>query len=267
MGGKSPKAPDPIQTAATQTGYNMMTSGGSNIMNNPNTQDMYGNSNFTVDGYEEVLGPNGQKIKVPRYKQTTTLNKTGQEQFDSRNSLIKQLFGEAGGTSPSIGGNFLRPNEATMATDRSRVEQSIMDRANPLLQQNRDSEVARLAAMGLVPGGEKYGRVADQAGRNANDLALGAVAAGGQEQSRLLDLYNKGTGLMKDDRSNIINMLMGVMGQGQLGAQAKTAPNTQGIGGIDWTGAVQNKYGQDVSKYNNKMAGIGNIIKTGLSFL
>ena len=69
---------------------------------------------------------------------------------------------------------------------RARVEQAMMDRAGGLLGEQRDSEMARLAAMGLTPGGEAYGRVADQFERSSNDLAMSAVLAGGQEQSRLL---------------------------------------------------------------------------------
>lgn len=76
--------------------------------------------------------------------------------------------------------------EGGFSEDRRRVEEATMGRAGELLTQNRDQEVARLAAMGLAPGGEKYGRVSDQFEKSANDLALQSVLAGGQEQSRLL---------------------------------------------------------------------------------
>ena len=75
---------------------------------------------------------------------------------------------------------------AEFEASRARVENAAFRRASGLLNESRDSEVARLAAMGLTPGGAAYGRVADQFERSGNDLALQAVLAGGQEQSRLL---------------------------------------------------------------------------------
>lgn len=267
MGGKTPKAPDPYKVMQQQQGYDLQSSIASNTMRNANVVDPYGSTKYSISGWEEVAGPDGRVIKVPRYTETTTLNPETQKQLDGRNAMISQLYAQLQGNKPTIGGNFLRPEEATMATDRKRVEQSIMDRANPLLQKNRDSEVARLAAMGLVPGGEKYGRVADQAGKDANDLALGAVAAGGQEQSRLLDLYNKGTGLMKDERSNIIAQLMGLTSSGIFGSGSRGQFQGQGLQSQDWNSMVQNKYSQDVARKNQKMSDIGNIIKMGVSFI
>jgi hypothetical protein len=207
MGGSAPKAPDPNRTAAAQGGWDLATAQGNAILGNANVVNPYGSTNYSVSGYETITTPDGKKVQVPRYTQTQKLSEAGQKQFDDRNALIGQLFGKAqtGGGSYNVGQldtNFLRPDEATMATDRSRVEQAIMDRANPLLKANRDSEVARLAAMGLVPGGEKYGRVSDQFEKSANDLAIGATLAGGQEQSRLMDLYNKGTAASNEANSD-----------------------------------------------------------------
>lgn len=283
MGGKAPKAPDPNQTAAAQGGWDLATAQGNAVLGNANVVNPYGSTNYSVSGYETITTPDGKKVQVPRYTQTQTLSKDGQKQFDDRNALISQLFGKAqtGGGTYGVGTldtNFLKPTEATMATDRSRVEQSLMDRANPLLKQNRDSEVARLAAMGLVPGGEKYGRVSDQFERSSNDLALAAVQAGGQEQSRLLDLYNKGTAASNDakttqtnlnmnERQSLISELMSMLTGQQPGSTAQSGFNGSGMGGVDYAGLVGDKYNADVGAYNNKMQGIGTIFSTALGFL
>lgn len=283
MGGKAPRAPDPNQTAAAQGGWDLTTAQGNAVLGNANVVNPYGTTNYSVSGYETITTPDGRKVKVPRYTQTQKLSEVGQKQFDDRNALIDQLFGKAqtGGGTYGVGtldNNFLRPTEATMATDRSRVEQSIMDRANPLLKQSRDSEVARLAAMGLVPGGEKYGRVSDQFERSANDLALGAVQAGGQEQSRLMDLYNRGTAqsneakttqtnLDMNQRQALIQELMAMLTGQQPGSQAQTGYQGSGMGGVDYTGMVNNKYQADVGAYNNRQQGIGTLVGTVLGFL
>jgi hypothetical protein len=283
MGGKAPKAPDPNATAAAQGGWDLSTAQGNAVLGNANVVNPYGSTNYSVSGYETITTPDGKKVQVPRYTQTQKLSEVGQKQFDERNAMIEQLFGKAktGGGSYDVGQldtGFLRPTEATMATDRARVEQSIMDRANPLLKQNRDSEVARLAAMGLAPGGEKYGRVADQFERSANDLAIAAVGAGGQEQSRLMDLYNKGTAasneakttqtnLNMNQRNALIQELMAMLTGSQPGSQAQTGYQGSGMGGVDYAGLVNNKYNADVGAYNNKQQGIGTLVGTALGFL
>lgn len=93
------------------------------------------------------------------------------------------------GFDPTYTGKDLQTSYAPedgFSSDRHRVEEAVMSRGGELLGKNRDSEVARLAAMGLAPGGAKYGRVADQFERSGNDLAMQAVLAGGTEQSRML---------------------------------------------------------------------------------
>lgn len=283
MGGKAPSAPDPERTAAAQGGWDLSTAQGNAVLGNANVVNPYGTTNYSVSGYETITTPDGKKVQVPRYTQTQTLSETGQKQFDNRNALIDQLFGKAktGGGSYDVGQldtGFLKPTEASMATDRSRVEQAIMDRANPLLKQNRDSEVARLAAMGLVPGGAKYGRVSDQFEKSANDLAIAAVGAGGQEQSRLMDLYNKGLGASNDakttqtnlnmnQRNSLIQELMSMLTGSQPGSQPQTGYNGPAMGGVDYAGLVNNKYNQDVAAYNNKQQGIGTLLSAGLGFL
>ena len=239
--GSTPQAPDPAATANAQFNFDMGASQASSIINNPNTYDPYGQTNYKVSGYETVTLPNGKQVQVPRYDKTTTLTKAGQGLLDQQQTLGKQAFGTAqqqlgrsstagvnpwqtsygvGDLNTNFSGNTgsqsfnpagqytgqkntagtdnlsglirgfdLQDNYAkgkNFSDDRVRVENAMYGRANRAMQEGRDSEVARLAAMGLAPGGEAYGRVADQYGRDQNDLAMAAVLAGGQEQSRLL---------------------------------------------------------------------------------
>jgi len=237
MGGKAPKAPDPAQTAAAQGAWDMTTSQSNAITNNANVVNPYGSTNYSIAGYETIDGPNGQKIRVPRYTQTQTLSDAGQKQFDDRNTLITELFGKMSDGS----------------TDRDRVEKAIVDRANPLLKSSRDSEVARLAAMGLVPGGEKYGRVADQFEKSANDLALGATIAGGAES--------------RADRGQTFGELMAMLTGQQPGASAQTGFQGYGMQSPDYTGLTKDKYDADVGAYNNKQAGIASMAKMLFGFL
>ena len=239
-----PSAPDPEDTAKAQFNYEIGASGASGIINNPNTYDPYGQTEYSLSGYETVYLPNGKTVQVPRYNKTSTLTPEGQRLLGQQQKLGNKAFQQASGLlsgsstaganpwatgyrtympqqgfssdtgsqsfmTPAIRSNLnldqsagtksytgLNPLSRDVQTgyakgrdfndSRVRVENAMMGRANKLLGESRDSEVARLAAMGLTPGGEAYSRVADQFGQQANDLAMQAVLAGGQEQSRLL---------------------------------------------------------------------------------
>lgn len=260
MGGKAPKAPDPEKTASSQFDYNVGAGLASGIINNPNINNPYGSVSYKQAGTETIQLPNGQKVQVPRYTQTSTLNPTTQKQFDQRNDIINQLLGQTGsamsqnptagapkwqtgygvgnlktgfktgqptvgyggidttqqmynaGFKPTYGSQDIQTDYAPdidFSEDRKRVEEAMMARSNELLGKNRESEVARLAAMGLAPGSEKYGRVSDQFERSANDLALQAVLAGGDEQSRLLGEARARAGFGNEAIGQAWNMDMG----------------------------------------------------------
>ena len=74
------------------------------------------------------------------------------------------------------------------SADRQRVEDALMGRLNPQLDQDREALRTRLSNQGLVEGTTAFNSAMDLANRQATDARLGAILAGGQEQSRLYDL-------------------------------------------------------------------------------
>lgn len=239
--GNAPDAPDPYDTAKSQLNFNVGSGISSGIVNNPNVVGPSGSTSYSKAGEEEVTMPDGTKIKVPRYTQTTTLGKAEQAQKDQRDAIMGSLLGtnvsskmpdyQTGFKTAGIDSNFTTgqptvgfmgvnaasapdlktstgskynsgqltqdPNTLAFTDDagsaaenRKRYEDAYASRGTELLKTNRDSEVARLAAMGLAPGGENYGRVSDQFEKSANDLAIQAQLAGGQEFQNLTAAEN-----------------------------------------------------------------------------
>lgn len=72
------------------------------------------------------------------------------------------------------------------SADRARVENAVYGRGSRVLNEDRQAENARLAAMGLAPGTAANDRAQGALNARQNDLAMAAVLAGGDEQSRLL---------------------------------------------------------------------------------
>ena len=285
MGGDAPDAPDPQKTASAQFDYNMGAGVASGIINNPNVVGPGGSTNYKQSSTETITLPNGQKVQVPRYTQTTTLSKAQQQQYNQRQAMISQLMGQTGkvmgqnptagapkyqstynsgklqtgftagaptvgfgnvnptqqmygqmtgntkaytdklnldeynqqmalkGFNPSYTGGDLQTSytpEGGFSEDRRRVEEAMMGRADALTKSTRDSEIARLSAMGLAPGSEKYGRVADQFEKAQNDRAMAAILAGGDEQSRLLGEARAAAGFGNQAMEQAYGMDMGL---------------------------------------------------------
>ena len=65
---KSPKPPDPYQTAGAQQRSEIGAAGASSIMNNPNIINPYGSQSYSISGWEQVPDATGKMISVPDWK-------------------------------------------------------------------------------------------------------------------------------------------------------------------------------------------------------
>lgn len=96
------------------------------------------------------------------------------------NGPIQRQIGDGGDITKSYGTDF--------SSDRQRVEDALMKRMNPQLDQDRGRLESRLASQGIRLGSEAYSSAMDDHGRQSNDARLGAIWSAGQEQSRLTGL-------------------------------------------------------------------------------
>jgi hypothetical protein len=85
--------------------------------------------------------------------------------------------------------------------DRLNVENAILSRVEPQFQRDEARMRTQLANQGLTPGSEASNADIDSLNRARNDARMGAVLAGGQEQSRMFgqqlqqgQFYNQATG-------------------------------------------------------------------------
>lgn len=108
------------------------------------------------------------------------------------------------GYNTSIGGDFqtsLGPGYQTnvdlatsyagaddFSADRQRVEQALMDRMQPSLAQDEDRLRSQLIASGLRPGTPAYSAEMQRLSAQRTDARNAAIAAGGTEQSRLVQM-------------------------------------------------------------------------------
>lgn len=100
---------------------------------------------------------------------------------------------DAGDITSSYSGDFAR--------QRNQVQDALMARMNPSLQQDKGALESRLASQGIGIGSEAYQSAMGDFGQQTNDARLAAILGAGQEQSRLVG--------MERDRAGFENQAQG----------------------------------------------------------
>lgn len=159
------------------------------------------------------------------------------------------------------------PNIPTTADNAGRdaMTASILERMQPSLDRNRQLSENQLLVQGHNRGGEAWNANQDDMARAENDARLGAVQAGGAEQSRMFGLGTTARQNALEEQSFLRNEPLNTLNAVRTGAQVtgpqfQSAPMQQGVAGPDLLGAANatGQYNQGV--YNSQSAGAGNLL-------
>jgi hypothetical protein len=228
--GSAPSAPDPNVVSAAQTQANSEAARQTAALNRVNTTTPFGTltySNVGAKTLDDVLGdryaqfqagtyqPNygndqyGKRIVEPwrqdieernarqelgasadRWTATSTLSPQAQ-------ALVDQLYGSASrapDTGPYDPGAAYTPiaNDGTL--DRARVEDSLFQRLNPSLNEQRVGLETRLRNQGHMPGSEAWDNAMRAQTMAETDARLGVTSAAGSEIDRALAARQQGFG-------------------------------------------------------------------------
>lgn len=218
----APKPNDPRETAAATTATNIGTAIAQQELNNMTQITPDGKREFSRTGEFEYTDPNNGQIHViPNYTETVTLSAPQQaikDQHDqtqlnlaqlgnSQSQSISDLLGtpldntglpERGDMSAVQSPEFQNIGDVgditrTYATDdfsadRQKVEDALLARLQPGLNQDREALEARLAAQGIQAGSQAFNDAFQTHSQQVNDARLAAILGAGQEQSRLTGL-------------------------------------------------------------------------------
>lgn len=211
---RAPRAPDPVATGAAQTSTNLATAIANQVGAMVNQNDPYGSLSYDQTGTYTFTDPtSGKSYEIPRWTANQTLNATGQRLQDTNVATQQNLANIARDQSSRIGQLLGRPMDMSGAVqrnaapqlqtniagagpiadsyqiaDRGRVEEALMSRINPQLQQDRASREAQLRQQGITLGSAAYDRAMGQLDQQSTDARMQAILAGGQEQSRMTAL-------------------------------------------------------------------------------
>lgn len=258
MGKSAPKAPDPAKTAAAQGAWNSFTAQQQQAMNMTNQVSPWGTLNYNQTGTQTIIDPNGKPVQVPMYTATTNLSKEQQAIYDQTQAADLNLATIANQQSGRIGDLLNNPFEF----NNSDAEQWAYDLASPrILQQQGKNESAlrsQLIASGIRPGTAAWDSEMSRL-TNANTDQLNQLALTGRSQA-----FSEAVAQRNQPLNEIIGLMSGTQIQNPNSTFAQT-PQTQ-LGGVDYTGLVNQKYQSDMNAYNSQMGALGGLFKLGAGF-
>jgi hypothetical protein len=198
---------------------------------------------------------------TPRFEQNVSLSPSAQSLYDSQNNIqqsalnlgqgaighvqdainkpfdTSNLPGQVFGVTPGQmgdAGNVQRslPNTDYAANVKS-VQDALMQRLNPQIEQDRTRLETRLANQGVTQGSDAYNRAINLGEQNVNDQRTQALLAASGEQSRLAGLDLQAGNFANGAQQQIFDQLMGrqaqEFGQGVTNANLNNAGRASGI--------------------------------------
>lgn len=215
----------------------------------------YGQLSYDQTGSSTLIDPSGKQITVPQYTATQTFSPSQQAIFDKTQQAQSNLAGLAQDQSARLSDMLGKPFEYNPANDATKWAFDLGSQTI-LPQQQRDTAALerQLVQRGLRPGTQQYDDAMSQL-RLSQGQQLNQLALQGNSQAFQQAAY---------ERSNPINETSALLSGSQVTQPGQTftsTPQTQ-VGGVDYTGLVNNNYNQQVAAQNAQMGALGGLFGT-----
>lgn len=256
MGKKSPKAPDPVATAQAQAGMNRDTAITQQQLNMVDQYNPWGSVTYGANGFDTFTDSQGREVQTPKYTQTTTLSPEQQAIFDQTQVAEGNLAGLASEQSAKLrsllGTNFEFNNDDASNWAYDLASQRIL----PQQAQQAEALRTRLKNQGIQEGSAawnaEFGRLTNSNTDQLNQLALtGRQQAFSEQMAQRNQPINEITALLSGSQVSNPATMSGASPQAQ-------------VGGVDYSGLVQQNYNNQLQAHNAKMGGIGGLFGSAL---
>lgn len=249
MGKKQPQAPDPEKTAAAQGQWNAYTAQQQQALNMVDQSSPWGSLNYTQNGSQTILDPNGKEVNVPRYLATTTLSPEQQAIFNQTQQAETNLATIANEQSARVGQLLNDPFSYNNQDAENWAFDLASQRILPQQDQNRKALENQLVNSGIRRGTAAWD---SEMGRltNANTDQMNQLALTGRQQG-----FNESLAQRNQPLNEIIGLMSGTQIQNPNATFAQTPQS--GVAGVDYSGLVNQKYQSEMNAYNSRMGALG----------
>lgn len=244
----APAAPD-YRAAAQETAQgNLDAARVATAANRVNQVTPYGNLDYSISGSD----PYGN----PTWTATTSLSDVGQQLLNNQNSAslgLGSTINAALGQVQNTMGKQFDPNlPSTGMNPGQSYQDAYMQRLQPQIAQNRESNTAQLANQGIVPGTQAYDNAMRQQAQKENDLLLGATTQGfGVGQQANQQAYNQALTNYQLPLNTLSALRTGAQVQNPSFVNSAQQATTSGA---DLLGAAQMQQNASMGNFNAQQA-------------
>ena len=242
----TPKAPDPNKTAAAQSASNRDTALSSQLLNMVDQQGPYGGLKYDQTGTNSYVDSlTGKTVTVPKFTATTSLSPQQQAILDQTQAAELNLGSIANERSNFLKGYLAQPFDVNAATE-SKLYDLGRSRLDPRFAEQQEQQRAQLINSGIRPGSAAYTAAMRDFEANRND-AYNQLALTGRQQAFQEATY---------ERNQPLNEIGALLSGSQVqGPQFVNTPQTS-VGGVDYTGLVNQQYQSKLANSQAKMGGL-----------
>lgn len=237
-----------MQTAQAQSGMNLDTALTQQLVNMTDQVNPWGNVTYSPNGSTSYRDSTGRTVTIPRYTQTTTFTPEQQAIFDKSQQAQSNIAGIASDQSAKIGEYLNEPFEFNNQDAADWSYDLASSRILPQQQQNEAALRSRLINAGLRPGTQAWDAEMTRL-TQANTDQLNQLALTGRNQAFSEALAT---------RNQPINEITALLSGSQVSNPASMSGATPqaSVGGVDYSGLVQQNYQNKLQASNAALGGL-----------
>lgn len=241
---KAPKPPDPMETAAAQTGTNVSTAVANAYLGNVNQVTPDGTLSFDATGNYDFTDPSsGTTYNIPTFTATQTLSPQQQAIKTQTDAAELNLAGLSNSQSARLDGLLSQPVNINNEATEARLFELGRKRLDPALDRDREGLRTQLVNQGVRIGTEAYDREMSRFDEGRND-AYNQLALTGRGQAVQEALA---------ERNQPINEITALLSGSQVSQPQFVNASMPQIPTTDYAGLVNANYGQQMNQYGHKM--------------
>lgn len=233
-----PPAPDPVATANAQSNLNTNTAITQQLLNQTDQVTPNGTLKYDQTGSSTFTGADGKTYTVPKFTATQTLTPAQQALLDLTNKT-KANLGQIGVDQSAKIGSLLGTNVDLNTATESKIDALGAARLDPQFARSEDALRTRLTNQGIQPGSAAWNAEMTQFQQGKNDAF------------NQLYLTGRGQGAQEAlaERNQPINEITALMSGSQVSQPNFTSTPNASVGGVDYTGLVNNNYNAANAQY------------------
>lgn len=249
---KAPKAPDPKDTSAAQTGTSVATSIANTLLQNVNQVGADGSTlTYNQTGSNSFTDPyTGKTYSLPTFTATQKLSQPAQAIYDTTQGAQQNMATAAKNLSGNVTGSLSQPWNADTSAIESRLFDLGSKTLDPKFAQQKADLQTQLSNQGIKLGSDAYTRamtdLSNTQGQSYNDLAL---RGRGQAFSEL-----------QAQRNQPLNELSALLSGSQVSMPNYQTNTPAAIPTTDNAGLINQNYNQRLQAWQQNSANSGGLL-------